>query len=439
MRILFLTHQYLPDHVGGTELYTHSLAKRAQAHGHTVRVLTYIESRRSSLTKLGRRAIMHDGLEVTQIHYNLGIDRDPARAEYDNRFTYLEAEKELDAFRPQLVHCVHAMKLSASVLDACTERGIPYIISLTDFWFICPRHTLYKWDGTLCDGPAHRLACVKCVHALHGFVDMPVLDMDEGTLTGMLEAGMAAGERKPRRVWADAWAIAERSQHLRQRIDQAEQVLALSEFQKRMFVQNGYDPQKIRLLRHGLETAHLEPSGPDRSLPLKLLFIGSIVPYKGLHILLEALQGSRRQDIQLRIYGKPSGRNAYARHIGELVRKDARVRLMGEYAPSAEGEIFRQASILLVPALWYENEPLVVKAALYCHVPVMASAIGSLTEMVDEGTTGWLLPPGDVAAWQAAIDALRPDTLPSGGGRYPVVPMDEHAAQIFDLYERTVR
>jgi hypothetical protein len=56
---------------------------------------------------------------------------------------------------------------------ACLDAGVPVVVTLCDFWFLCPRHTLLQPDGSVCPGPEPPRKCVPCVRDLHGFAPLP--------------------------------------------------------------------------------------------------------------------------------------------------------------------------------------------------------------------------------------------------------------------------
>jgi glycosyltransferase involved in cell wall biosynthesis len=413
MRVAYLTHQYLPRHVGGTEVYTRGLALRAATAGAAVEVLTYHESPSGDRRDYGIVATEHDGIPVREIHYNLSVAADPARAEYDNPDTGRLVREELDRFRPDIVHVMHAMKLSASALEACRALGIPFVVTLCDFWFICPRHTLLTSRGRLCDGPAHRLACARCLRDTHAFL------------------------RAPGRLWRDARAIAGRRRRLARGLGEARRIIALCEFTRRMFARNGIPAGRIEVIEHGLEVAGLERA-TRRPGPLpRIGFIGSMMPHKGPHLLLEALARIPHARLECRLHGAVPA-TPYGERLRALAAADPRVRLMGPFPPVALGEILAEVDLLAVPSLWYENDPLVVKAAFYCGTPVLAARIGSLADMVTPGRNGWLVEPGDPGAWAAAIERLataagQPTVAPT-----PVKTMDENAREMLAIYKQEV-
>lgn len=438
MRIVYLTHQYFPRHTGGTEVYTHGLAKRALGAGHSARVITCVESPHLDSAHHGARHTEYEGVPVTELHYNLSAAPDPARAEYDNPFMGALLRREFDTVRPDLVHATHLMKLSASAVEVCYQLNIPVAITLTDYWLICPRHTLLRWNNQLCGGPSHDLDCARCLRHTHGFAagrmqNLPAPLLRLGSGLGRL----ALGSRLPR-FWRDVHAIRGREDYLRRAVSRADRVIALSALLKELFVRNGYPEDKIEVLQHGPETEGLEaaaPPSPPRRGQLEVVFIGSLAYHKGPHILLEALALRPELELRLLVYGEAGGSDSYSESLRRMAAADRRVRLMGTFPPVEMGRVLATADVLAAPALWYENNPLVVQAARLAGVPVMASDLGTLATSVEHGRDGWLVPAGDTRAWASALAALMREGLPPRTPNRSVKSMEEHAREIFGIYQ----
>ncbi|MBI4259148.1 MAG: glycosyltransferase family 4 protein [Actinobacteria bacterium] len=408
MRIAYLVHQYLPDHVGGTELYTHGLAVRAARAGHDVVVLTHREAASLDPAGLLPHRRVHEGIPVIEFRHTLGASPNIALFEYDNPLVGERVRRVLEEISPDLVHATHAMKLTTSALAACRSLGIPVLLSLTDFWFLCPRHTLLTWDGRLCRGPVDPRECLRCVKDLHGI----------------------RGRRDERR------ALRARPAAMRDAALAADRVIALSPFLRRMFVANGYDPERIEVLRHGIETSDLGTPEARRTDPrlTRLVVIGSLVPYKGAHVAVEALRGlPELTDARLTVYGEV-GTGDYAHSLVRAARGDRRIRFAGTFDPDDMGRVLSEADYLLVPALWYENEPIVVKAAVHVGLPVIASRIGSLEDMVEEGVDGWTVAPGDVPAWREVLRRAVAERARWPRRPRPQPDMDEHFRAVEAIY-----
>jgi glycosyltransferase involved in cell wall biosynthesis len=412
MHIVYLTHQFLPANIGGVEVYTFGLAKRAVEAGHTVTVITYRETDSLNSVDYGVQYSAYENIPVVEIVYNLSVSPNPMRYEYDNPFTANILRHVLLKLKPDLAHVMHAMKLSAGALSMLDRLHIPFIVTLCDFWFICPRHTLLKWDGSLCRGPAHRFDCVKCVQDLHGFAKQP-------------------------HFLRDVWDLSRRNRFIKNALLKARHIISLSNFQKEMYSRNGIPAERIQVIQHGVEPVEL-PEHRERKTPYRIGFIGSLVEYKGAHILVQALKQLEGLDFECHIYGDMRA-SSYLEKLKALASVDGRIQFKGTFEPEAASRVIAEIDVLAVPALWYENEPLVVKLALLAGLPVLLSDIGSLSGMVEHGKTGWLVPPGNVDKWADAIrNALKqlPEFVMP---KVHIKTMNENAQEILALYKETVQ
>ena len=127
--------------------------------------------------------------------------------------------------------------------------------------------------------------------------------------------------------------------------------------------------------------------------PFTIGFIGRIVPEKGLESLLDAVAKLPLVGWRLLI----AGRVFPPLNLAELKDRAAGrpVEWLG-VVPAAE--FYPQIDLLAVPAIWADPGPLVVHEAFANAVPVVGARIGGITDLVEQDATGWLYPPGDVAA-----------------------------------------
>lgn len=428
MKIAFFTHQYFPHHVGGTEVYLRGLARRAVAKGHEVLIFTYCESNSNKIADFGVRRIEVDGIPVIEIHYNLGAAPNPARYEYNNPYIGKIVRRELENFSPHLVHAMHTMKLSVSVVEAATSLDIPVITTLCDFWYICPRHTLLKWNGTLCEGPKHAFSCVKCLQNTHRFAGPDLLNLRK--------VFTRSYRRQLKFVARDLIAIPGRQNYLKPVVLGSRRIIALSAFQKRIFVQNGYPDNRIEVCEHGLETDDLISGKQARDGSLRLGFIGSLVEHKGAHVLVEALRRIPELNVKCFIHGPIKENDDYTKQLLATAEKDKRIYFKGGFEPHRLGDVLQEFEILVMPALWYENEPLVIKAALHLGVPVIASNIGSLSEMLQNGRRGILVKAGDANELAKALSTAVHEFQEGKGHAAPMKTMNDHAEEIFTIYQQ---
>jgi glycosyltransferase involved in cell wall biosynthesis len=160
----------------------------------------------------------------------------------------------------------------------------------------------------------------------------------------------------------------------------------------------------------GLDIAPAAPAGSVEGEPGYLLFVGRLRIRKGVEVLLEALRELRggHPGARLRIAGDGEHRAALERRADELGLREA-VSFLGSCDGARVRTLLRGAAALAVPSI-YEGMPLVVLEAMDAGVPVVASAVSGIPEVVVGGETGWLVPPEDPEALAGALAEVLGDS-----------------------------
>ncbi len=270
------------------------------------------------------------------------------------------------AFRPDVVH-VHNLfpMLSPSVLRVVPD-DVGLLMTLHNYRYACLPGTFLR-DGKVCEDCLGRVPWRGVVHAC--FRDS--------------KAASAA--------LATAYTVHKGVRSF-ERIDR---FLSVSGFMRTKHIDAGIPAGKI-VVQPNFTHAVQRREGPGDVF----LYVGRLALEKGLRFLVEAWSGT---GAKLLVVG--DGPDA------ELLRAAAppgvtfRDRVPGDEIPA----LLRSARALLVPSQWYEGSPRSIIEAYAAGVPVLASKIGSLPEVVNDGVTGRLLEPGDVSAWLGAIAELGSD------------------------------
>src|SRR4051794_13402257 len=162
MRILFVKNLFPPMYTGGTETYTYGLARTLAERGHEVRVVcagTFSEGVSHVPTATTDEV---DGITVTRLHFNWQRAYDIIGELADNEDVGQWFELYLRQ-PPDVVHITSCDTLSSRVITVAKRCGIPVMVTLTDFWFLCMRRNLLKGDGTRCTGPESPWGCLSCL------------------------------------------------------------------------------------------------------------------------------------------------------------------------------------------------------------------------------------------------------------------------------------
>ncbi|MEM1313637.1 MAG: glycosyltransferase [Pseudomonadota bacterium] len=211
-----------------------------------------------------------------------------------------------------------------------------------------------------------------------------------------------------------------------------------------------FPSDKLRLVRCGVPRAALTEAAPDasRSGPFRILYVGSLIKRKGVRHLIDALSLLPSElDWRARIVGAGSLRKALEAQARRLGLGD-RVSFEGPKPAEAAASAFHEAHAVVVPSILgdagrTEGIPVVAMEAMALGVPVIASALSGIPELVEDGVTGRLVDPGDAQAIARAlqdIHADRPAAVEMAArGRARIAAeyiVEDNAAVLADLIER---
>jgi hypothetical protein len=209
---------------------------------------------------------------------------------------------------------------------------------------------------------------------------------------------------------------------------------------RELFVLNGHDESRIDVLQQQPETvdwiwrevgSKREPAGPlDR--PLRVGFIGSVLPHKGVHVLAQAAQLLPADRVECHIFG--GGPDAFRELLQEGDRNGV-LRFRGGYETQQLPEVLRELDLIAVPSVWEDCAPLVVAEALAARLPVVASRMGGIPDFVDEGRTGFFVEQRDPEALAGALQRFLDDPELLGRMQAAIEAPKGFAAYLDELVE----
>lgn len=391
--LLIVSHRFFPRYRAGTEVLGLQLARGLQARGYRVTVLTGEPDENSPCNVTPWvSSDTYEDLAVYRLHYGtaeqswgkygarqkLIVALRMLNGGFDPVSSHLNAPKQLavarelmERLKPDLIHFNHIIGYSAAIIPEMRRLGIPVVFTPTDYFVVCPKDQLYrKFDHRTCDGPGNAVDCVRCMQAMPRWT---------------AEFAMRAGQYAPGTLFR---SIAQRASGMVRAVNAANKILPSTRFLSDVLTRHGVDNTLIKVVPYGIDIGELPPLRPiparfDERSPLQLGFIGALVETKGAHIVVDALSylGARKKEIFLNIFGKIDASDQYCLSLQESAEKfENSVRFAGTFPPEKIGEILRRLDVLVVPSLWYESMPLVLRSALNAGTPVMVSRMGGLTE-----------------------------------------------------------
>ena len=406
-----MVHQYLPHFVGGTELYTQTLARCQAQQGHSVSVFCPAPVVESAWPQ----AEVDDAVRVYRIPVG---PRSPTRVFLSNlahRQLSRAFASVLEQEQPDLVHIQHLMGLPLDLATHLSRRQVPYVITWHDYWYSCANgQLLTNYSRQICPGPRLWINCGHCALARAGRANL-------AWLSPLVAPIMAY------RHW-----------RLRTVLQQARQIIAPTNFVRDTGRLLGFPVEKVRVVSHGIQAPeHLEQVHRAKHSDLHIAYVGSLAFQKGVHILVQAVNELPHEGVRLSIYGDTSVFPAYVSELKQLAHHPG-ITFAGRLVRADVWNVLNGVDVLVVPSLWYEASPLVVQEAFAADVPLVVSSIGALRELVRDGVDGFLFPPGDARGLQSILAQLLSDPawldLLRANIR-PVRTIQDHVADVEAVYQ----
>lgn len=406
LKVLFILHQFLPRHVAGTEVYTANLAFALRDRGHHPVVLCCeAHHDKEPFTHLRREM---NGLPIHEVVQNYTWDS--FQATYNCRPMEAILANVLDEELPDVVHIQHLHYFSAGFLRIIRDRGIPIVYHLHDYMLLCPRDgQMRRADGEICAGPIPD-KCADCIahHRLDPELVPSRLRPFHPGLAGLSKEARDAvlrakapgdplhpAEPSPKLLWADA--ISERLDAWKEAATHVDLFVSPSQFLKSTFVANGMIPEgKILVSDNGQDLRRFSGFSHRPSQgTLRFGFVGSIAEHKGIHVLIDAMNGLPTDfPAECQIWGDGRAFVEYTQSLHDRITHP-QTRMMGPFNPAEIATVLAGIDVLVVPSLWYENSPLTIHEAQLAEMPVIVSNLGGMAEYVEEGRNGLRFHVGD--------------------------------------------
>jgi rhamnosyltransferase len=423
LKILMVVHGFPPDSWAGVEVLSLTLSRALRERGHEVVLFV-----RSPGTPEEEDRSVHesefDGFRVHRFVNHLAFSG------VDETYRFRPAEDAFDkvlvAEQPDVVHIQHMIHLSTDIIDRCRLADVPCAVTLSDFWARCSKVQLIRPDRSNCLIPPPGLGCAACVKDKPALVgSLARLDRLLGSLPGRWASGVPQSIPAPRpglkKSTEDTASLVRRESWMREILQRADALVVPSLTLVKSVVGLGVPPERIALSAYGMDTRWLAGGPPERvprarGEPLRIGFIGSIVWYKGLEVLAQAVAALPQGVAVVHVHGDHEGGNdpvvrEAIQSVTESARRLAGDRMIfhGRFDHDALGEIHGGLDVLVVPSIWQEAYGLTVREAHLAKTPVIGSNIAGIAEGIEHDVSGLLFETGNSESLRQALQRFLDD------------------------------
>jgi glycosyltransferase involved in cell wall biosynthesis len=369
LRILSI-HKFFYEK-GGSERYLFDLARVFTAHGHE----------NIFFATKGPRSLPNENDDLFPPEIDLTARYAPIKsAQVAGELIYSRiAQKSLTRLLDRVpvdaafLHNVYH-HLTPSILRPLKQRGIPTILHVADYKLICPNYRLFT-QGHVCEAckqlrfyNAVRNRCVQ---------------------NSVTRSALAALE-----------AYLQRLLHLYD--GGVDFFISPSQFLRNKLVEFGFPPEKVIFMPQALDVSGFAPTQRPGEY---ILFTGILLREKGIGTLVEAMKRFPKEKLLV------AGDGPYRVMLENQLQLSGltNVTLLGFQPLERIRGLMANCKFLVVPSEWYETFGLVIYEAFACGRPVLASRIGGIPELVEDGVRGLLFNPSDVDSLAASMASLLAD------------------------------
>lgn len=387
VKVIFVLNHFLPKQAAGTEVYTFSLAKYLKEKGVSVKVVIPNKEASEFENYIFDEIDVHCYAEPTVVDRSiyLGFRKPDGLVHFSN---FLDIEK------PDVVHFQELTGVNGVGLEhvrLAKSKGFKVVMTFHLVGYSCKTSTLIKFGKEPCNGVVSCYQCSKCYLLANGM----------SWKSGMISCISVILKRigiDTRRLYNPFGTLLGTSQIIEKLksdlinlVNSCDRVVCLTDWYRDILVNNGVDQCKIKLIEQGVPKPLIDQdykpdfNNPD---PIKLIFIGRISRFKGVHLLIDALKLLSEKDYELSIFGNAEKGDKYEELLRVNSRKMKNVFWRGTLDQSAVIETIRKHHLLCLPSTISEMSPLVIQEAKAAGIPVLVSDVNGNIQQVNNGING---------------------------------------------------
>lgn len=332
----------------------------------------------------------------------------------------------------QIIHINEIFGFSSSMINVARQQGIKVVITVHEYWWLCPHRVMVDFNNKICKGPSNMQKCSFCIQKIPIDVNSKYLKRRERIRNSMPEIfkfikGIYSLRKyfRPKKIdknvdlkFGSANYITfknpklenQLSTRLQKNIDalnSANLIIGVSKDVKDKLSTFGVDPVKILVQHIGSTIAenkivHIKEVNNEN---IVFGFIGGIGYYKGVHQLIDSftrMPNTYKEKCVIELYGKYDINyiNSINDNILLIDQYAKKVIFHGRYSPEEVPNISNKIDIMVLPSLCADTAPQTIFESFSCQLPIIAPRVGGFPDFIKDNVNGLLYQ-------EASVDSLK--------------------------------
>lgn len=360
MKIALVSAYFYPFSQGGTEKYVLNLAKKLKQDGHDINVIT--------VDSTSFKTYKYQNIKVYAINDEMYTERYMTSGfQPENMLVF---QKILRDEKYDIVH-FHTMTPAFNIhhMELAKKNGAKIYFTAHVSSITCVHGDLMQFGQVACDGVITPTRCTACHLSKNKLSKKSSLLLAKPILFFGFPKNLSV--------------VVTRKQFELKRLNEISDLIFLfTKWQKRVFIENGFDPEKI-IITNQIINRKLIPNVNENKNINSIGFVGRITREKGLHILIHAFNRITKPNIQLHIAGIINDLDYY----NSLIAKVKNRKIIWSYNLDEQQmeDFYKKIDVLVIPSISYETGPFVLFEALERNIPIIANDLGDISEWKKRG------------------------------------------------------
>ena len=387
LKVLQVLNHFLPQQTAGTEVYTWALSKYLQNQGIDVTVMIPNNGEQSS------EEYIYDGLLVHQYAEPSIVDRSLVMG-FREPSGLIHFEEYIREERPNIIH-FHELSGSNGItlkhVHIAKKSGAKVIMTFHLAGYSCKTGTLVQLGKNTCDGIIDLQKCSNCYLQSTGNGKISTTLTATSILLSKFLINTTRWQNKVGTALGTTSIISKLKKDLNILVSLCDCVVSLTSWYEKILIANGIDQKKIQVIKQGIpfDPTNYISTRTTHDGPLKLIFLGRINKFKGIHLLIEAIKDIDPLLVQLSIFGN-SDDSIYESSLKNLTESNNNIFWNGQLNQKDVVKILQQHDALCLCSTFSEMSPLVIQEAFAAGIPVIASNVYGNEEQIRHNMNGLL-------------------------------------------------